>query len=241
MGVECERQFIDLICTNKDKEGTIERCLGPFVEIMVMYANRLDALLLTYGIDLMRLQRESGLYLKAHRRITDVDSYIGSMELAQKYIDALPKEPQRAQPEQTTDAQSLNPEPEQAAPEPQQEHQEATTSTIPTINDTDKEKFVFGNALQKQYMKLKNGCYIWTLTKSLLAYMCGRLYCGDRIKEDATDYSKEYVRGNTQMSAKEVKALFGGVDVASNRYSIKAPPRNSWKVDELFKNNGASK
>ena len=125
-------------------------------------------------------------------------------------------------------------------PQQAQPKQETTASTIPTINDTDKEKLVFGNALQKQYMSLNNGSYKWTLTKSLLAYMCGRLYCGDRIKEDNSDYSQKYIKGNTQMPAQEVKALFG-VDVASNRYSIKAPPRNSWKVDELFKDKGASK
>ncbi len=122
-------------------------------------------------------------------------------------------------------------------PEPQ--HQEQTASTIPTIHDTDKERLVFGNALQKQYMTLQNGCYKWILSKSLLAYMCGRLYCGDRIKEDDSDYSTEYIKGTIQMPAQEVKALFGA-DVASNRYSIHTPPRNSWKIDELFKKNGAS-
>lgn len=114
------RQFIDLTCTDKDKMGSVERCLGAFVEVENMFANRLDALLLTYGIDLLRLQRESGVYLKDYRLITDVDSYIGSMELAQRYIDALPKEPQPEQvnDRKTTDAQSLNPEPQQRNPKP---------------------------------------------------------------------------------------------------------------------------
>lgn len=75
------------------KEGTVESCLHAFIKVKIMFANRLDALLLTYGIDLMRVQRESGLYLKDHRLITDVDCYVGSRELTQKYIDALPKEP----------------------------------------------------------------------------------------------------------------------------------------------------
>lgn len=115
------KQFIDLTCTDKDEEGSVERCLSAFVGIMTMYANRLDALLLTYGIDLLRLQRESGLYLKDHRLITDVESYIGSLELAQRYIDALPKEPQpeQANDRETTDALSLNPEPQQAEQEQQ--------------------------------------------------------------------------------------------------------------------------
>lgn len=107
------RQFIYLTCTDKDKEGSVERCLSAFVGVMKMYANRLDALLLTYGIDLLRLQRESGLYLKDRRLITDVECYIGSMELAKRYIDALPKEPQS---EKATDTQSLNPKPQQEKP-----------------------------------------------------------------------------------------------------------------------------
>lgn len=131
--------------------------------------------------------------------------------------------------------QQVAPEPPQGAPEPPQGAPE-----IPTINNTDKERLVFGNALQKQCMTLVDGHYKWNLTKSLLAYMCGKLYCGDKIKEDDSDYSRKYIKGNTQMPAQEVKSLFG-VDVASNRYSIKEPPRNSWKVDELFKSNGASK
>jgi len=167
-----------------------------------------------------------------------MEKHFGFTLFSNPQSEQAPPEPQQ---QQTTDAQSLNTEPKQAPPEPQQESKGPTASTIPTINDTDKEKLVFGNALQKQYMTLNNGCYKWTLTKSLLAYMCGRLFCGDKIKEDDSDYSKEYKKGNTQMPAQEVKALFGGVDVASNRYSIKAPPRNFWKVDALFKNNGASR
>ena len=175
---------------------------------------------------------------KDREQLKPLCAYLMSTEVGQlvqsKFFGNEPQ-PEQANRWETTDAQSLNPEPQQAQPK-----QETTASTIPTINDTDKEKLVFGNALQKQYMSLNNGSYKWTLTKSLLAYMCGRLYCGDRIKEDNSDYSQKYIKGNTQMPAQEVKALFG-VDVASNRYSLKTPPRNSWKVDELFKCNGASK
>ena len=64
-----------------------------------MFADRLDALLLTYGIDLMKLQEISGLYLKSHRLITDIDVYVGSRDLAQKYIDDLSKLDGQQQPE----------------------------------------------------------------------------------------------------------------------------------------------
>lgn len=123
-------------------------------------------------------------------------------------------------------------QPLQDVAEPQQEERKQAMAEIPTIHDTDKEKFIFGNAIKKEYMSLSGSCYKWKLSKSLLAYMCGRLYCGDRIKEEDDD--KWLVKGNTQMPKTEVEKLFGGIDVASNRYSLKVPPRNYWKIDGLF-------
>ena len=76
----------------KKEDKTVENCLNSFWQIAIKYANRLDALLLERGINLLWYQQESGIYLKCHRRITDVEFYIGSYELAKKYIDdALPK------------------------------------------------------------------------------------------------------------------------------------------------------
>ena len=43
------------------------------------------------GDDLMKLQKESGIYLKSDRDIEEVARYVGSVELTQKYIDELPE------------------------------------------------------------------------------------------------------------------------------------------------------
>lgn len=76
----------------KDESKVVENCFDSFWHIEMKFANRLDALLLERGINLLWYQRESGIYLKSYRCITDVDFYIGSHELARKYIDeALPK------------------------------------------------------------------------------------------------------------------------------------------------------
>ncbi|MDD3787071.1 MAG: hypothetical protein PHO94_00050 [Petrimonas sp.] len=83
------RRFIEITNQQINEKNTVEHCLEMFVHIKFLFTNRLDALLLTYGIDLMKLQQDSGFYLKSHRMITDVDWYIGSMELAQKYINDL--------------------------------------------------------------------------------------------------------------------------------------------------------
>ena len=91
------RRFCELTGKVEDgarwmQKGTVEYCLSAFVRIMGKFANRLDALLLVYGIDLMRLQEVSGLYIKSYRQIADIYIYIGSWELAQRYINALPKQ-----------------------------------------------------------------------------------------------------------------------------------------------------
>lgn len=74
------------------QEGTVENYLSRFWGVISRFADRLDALLLERGINLLWYQRECGIYLKNSRHVTDVDYYIGSTELAYKYInEALPK------------------------------------------------------------------------------------------------------------------------------------------------------
>lgn len=218
-------QSIDLTCTDKDKEGSVERCLSAFVGVKVMFANRLDALLLTYGIDLLRLQRESGLYLKDHRLITDVDSYIGSMELAQRYIDALPKEPQpeQANSGQTTDAQSLNPEPQQME----------LKDLLPKKLKADEAVEVFQNAIDAQLITNSPEGLKWNDTKQLLAYFATKV--SDKFNL-TTKLDKD---GNKTTDWKTFETLFEqkGLKGAKQnwmRLNTKFEPTGFEKVDALF-------
>lgn len=218
-------QFIDLTCTDKDKEGSVERCLSAFVGVKVMFANRLDALLLTYGIDLLRLQRESGLYLKDYRLITDVDSYIGSMELAQRYIDALPKEPQpeQANSGQTTDAQSLNPEPQQME----------LKDLLPKKLKADEAVEVFQNAIDAQLITNSPEGLKWNDTKQLLAYFATKV--SDKFNL-TTKLDKD---GNKTTDWKTFETLFEqkGLKGAKQnwmRLKTKFEPTGFEKVDALF-------
>ena len=218
-------QFIDLTCTDKDKEGSVERCLSAFVGVKVMFANRLDALLLTYGIDLLRLQRESGLYLKDHRLITDVDSYIGSMELAQRYIDALPKEPQpeQANSGQTTDAQSLNPEPQQME----------LKDLLPKKLKADEAVEVFQKAIDAQLITNSPEGLKWNDTKQLLAYFATKV--SDKFNL-TTKLDKD---GNKTTDWKTFETLFEqkGLKGAKQnwmRLNTKFEPTGFEKVDALF-------
>lgn len=218
-------QFIDLTCTDKDKEGSVERCLSAFVGVKVMFANRLDALLLTYGIDLLRLQRESGLYLKDHRLITDVDSYIGSMELAQRYIDALPKEsqPEQANSGQTTDAQSLNPEPQQME----------LKDLLPKKLKADEAVEVFQNAIDAQLITNSPEGLKWNDTKQLLAYFATKV--SDKFNL-TTKLDKD---GNKTTDWKTFETLFEQKELKGAkqnwmRLNTKFKPTGFEKVDALF-------
>lgn len=74
------------------QEGTVENCMSLFFSVIHKFSNRLDALLLERGINLLWYQQESGIYLTWHRCVTDLEYYIGSLELVNKYIrEALPK------------------------------------------------------------------------------------------------------------------------------------------------------
>ena len=102
------REILNEISYKKEC-GTVEKCLDRFWHIITLFANRLDALLLERGINLLWYQQESGIYLKWHRQIQDVEFYIGSHELARKYIDeALPKLDSQQQTESSQQAQALS-------------------------------------------------------------------------------------------------------------------------------------
>lgn len=206
------QQFIDLTCTDKDKEGSVERCLRAFVGVIDRFANRLDALLLTYGIDLLRLQRESGLYLKEYRLITDVESYIGSMELAQKYIDAL-----------IIDEHGMKKVPYE------QEHNKGITveTNLPSELNTEQIKGLLQNAMLKG---LCDSNYIWLKSKALLAYFADRT-------SEYLELGKGVYDGKTKTSWKPFETLFGisGLSGAKRDYQKTGTLPDGYKeVDKLF-------
>lgn len=203
------------------QKGTVEHCLSKFRDVELIFANRLDALLLTYGIDLLRLQRESGLYLKGHRTITDIDCYIGSRELAKRYIDALQDEPQ---PEQaTTDTQSLNPEPQQME----------LKDLLPEKLKADEAVKVFQRAIDAQLVTYSPEGLKWKDTKQLLAYYA------TKVSEKFVLTNKLDKDGNNTTAWKPFEALFRERDLKGAkqnwmRLNTKFEPTGFEKVEALF-------
>lgn len=120
---------------------------------------------------------------------------------------------------------------------------------LPTIYDDEetkqKEQRVFYKAIKKKWMKINesgNG-YIWDKTKGYnhLAYMCGRLYCDDKIVLGTDGVTDIYKSGGRLTVAAKLKELFGGVDVAQNRSEVLRHKqikgdrlKNRRKIDILF-------
>ena len=155
-------------------------------------------------------------------------------------------EPQQGQitPKGNEQAPYTTPEPQQDTIEAQQGQitPEGNNTTpeppqVPTIKNTDRERWVYGSALDKDYMiQNENKTYTWKKDKVLLAYMCGRLYCDDRVISNGT----QYVRGNKRLPNQELNTLFNistKKGIGGNRDNIKeySPPKDYNLINDIFK------
>lgn len=166
------------------QNGTVENIMSALYGTASQFANRLDALLLTYGIDLLRLQEECGVYLKRRRLITDVEYYIGSPELAVKYIKALPARQSGT--------------PQQKAPE------------FPDKLNTAKAKELINKAVEAGLACVNGGIYRWNRSKVLLAYfaMKATTYLMLRKKDGAAACWKPFEVLFCEKGLKDAKAGF---------------------------------
>lgn len=128
---------INSIIEGDSEKGSIERALQEWNNALLVYSNRLDALLLQEGEDLLELQKIVGVKLLSYRDITALGFYIGSITLAQKYIDALPKAvPKRdvSEPQPKSPKQQQKSQPERGKGRPKETLKEKM------INDADRSK-----------------------------------------------------------------------------------------------------
>ena len=100
--IKKQNETIELLQVRAEKYESItcNRC-GVFGEMFVVllswvgnFSNFLDSILMKRGIDLMELQKESGIYIKAKEssidmRAMDVSLFVGSFEIAKKYMEKI--------------------------------------------------------------------------------------------------------------------------------------------------------
>ena len=103
--------------------------------------------------------------------------------------------------------------------------------------DTPLARTVFAKAVEAGYMEEDGSHYRWTKgTKALLAYMCGRIYCGDVPEYSNLDRKSFWKFGNGLFPDAELNALFGQTGIGQSRQNRRdmAVPSNAGDIDKLF-------
>ena len=103
--------------------------------------------------------------------------------------------------------------------------------------DTPIARAVFAKAVEAGYMEDDGYHYRWKKgTKALLAYMCGRIYCGDAPEYSELDRKSFWKFGNGLFPDAELNALFEQTGIGQSRQNRRdmAVPSNAGDVDKLF-------
>lgn len=108
---------------------------------------------------------------------------------------------------------------------------------LPARLDTELARKVFARAIEAGFMEEDGVHYKWKLSKALLAYMCGRIYCGDKSEYSDTDEKSFWKYGSSGFFPDaELSALFGQSELGQSRQNRKdlAVPQKSHEIDKLF-------
>jgi hypothetical protein len=106
-----------------------------------------------------------------------------------------------------------------------------------TSSFTELARKVFAKAIEAGYMKEDGTHYIWNESKVLLAYMCGRIYCGDKPTVSNIDDREFWKFGRTAFFPDtELNNLFdvsGLGQSRSNRKDLPVPTKST-EIDKFF-------
>lgn len=104
--------------------------------------------------------------------------------------------------------------------------------------DTPLARIVFSKAVEAGYMEEAASHYSWNGTKVLLAYMCGRIYCGDVPEYSKHEQKSFWKFGNGLFPDVEINALFEQTGIGQSRQNRRdmPVPANAGEIDKLFQN-----
>lgn len=102
---------------------------------------------------------------------------------------------------------------------------------------TESQQQALSLAVERGYMSpIGDGTYDWKLSKVLLAYFLGRLFCGDYISTDNVAGREEWTAGGKDFPEQQLCRLFGLQAISINRRSRlgKAVPEGYEKIEGLI-------
>lgn len=102
---------------------------------------------------------------------------------------------------------------------------------------TSTQQQAFALAIERGYMSdCGDGTYHWRLSKVLLAYFLGRLFCGDYVSRDNVAEREEWISGGKDYPEAQLASLFDAGNVAANRRTRlgKAVPEGYEKIEGVI-------
>ncbi len=232
------------------ERGTIESHLKGFCNMARRFGHALDALLLERGMNLLWYQRQCGIYLLERRDMQMLEDYLETMELATMYVaKALPKEGNQPHTETRSNGR-FSPERSdvpQKGESPSEWAKTALAGGLPQLPDTlntEEARVVLAKAVEAGLAKVEAGKYAWLKSKALLAYLCGRLYCGDTLQRDAVTKMPIVRKGHGGFFPEaDLRKVFVGADGeaysklcnARQQLYLHLPPGGHELVDRLFR------
>lgn len=113
-----------------------------------------------------------------------------------------------------------------------------TPDYLPTICKIGRAPEILQKAIDAGLIKVEADHYHWTEKKVLLAYLCGRIFCGDEAICDKSTGDRTWYPGKKKMfPEKDLNRLFNVSELKqsrNNRLHLSAP-KESEIIDELFK------
>ena len=118
-----------------------------------------------------------------------------------------------------------------------EDHEICSEVVLTGLLDTELAQEIFARAIESGYIEQVGSHYRWKESKVLLAYMCGRIYCGDRPEYSRVDEKYYWKFGKVGVFPdSELAHLFDISDLGQSRSNRKnlSVPQNSKKINELF-------
>jgi hypothetical protein len=102
--------------------------------------------------------------------------------------------------------------------------------------DTSLARTIFAKAIEAGYIEEVGSHYSWKGTKALLAYMCGRIYCGDYPEYSKYEQKTFWEFGNGLFPDVELNALFEQTGIGQSRQNRRDMPipNNAGEIDKFF-------
>ena len=102
--------------------------------------------------------------------------------------------------------------------------------------DTSLARTIFAKATEAGYIEEVGSHYSWKGTKALLAYMCGRIYCGDYPEYSKYEQKTFWEFGNGLFPDVELNALFEQTGIGQSRQNRRdmPVPNNAGEIDKFF-------